>query len=27
MNHGQSSSSMVMTKTDTTHGTIQWLER
>jgi len=26
--HGQSSSSMVMTKTETTHGTIhQWLER
>ena len=27
MNHGQSSSSMMMTKTETTHGTIQWLER
>ena len=27
MSHGQSSSSMVMTKTETAHGTIQWLER
>jgi len=27
MNHGQSSSSMAMTRTETTHGPIQWLEQ